>query len=310
MKQHGKLLKPSDFEIAWHEHLSPFLKKRITEAHLWYRELTSEERDVWLRKAIEFLVGQRAMYAGKHRRSQWENGWQENLREFKKKRDIVALDPHYFNKYPINRFRQRFIMALSENFERDILAVLEYWVFEKYLKNFPAVYEFGCGTGHNLLRLREMNKDVILWGLDWARSSQKLIRSVARYIHDPKLFARSFDLFHPDDRFILNKNGAIFTIAALEQTGMRYKKLIAYFLKQKPALCVHIEPTEETLDPNNLLDYLSIKYFEKRKYLSGFIAYLRDLEKKKKVKVINIQRSFIGSFYIDGYSIIVWKPLQ
>jgi hypothetical protein len=30
------------------------------------------------------------------------------------------------------------------------------WVFEKYITNVDSVYEFGCGTGHNLLRVRDL----------------------------------------------------------------------------------------------------------------------------------------------------------
>ena len=303
-----KRMHAADFEVAWQEKLTPFVKNKIKKFRLIYRELSATERDQYVRTVVDFLLKRFVVYAGKHRYEQWERGWGENLVLFRKTKKIGAILPKYF-KNPINRFCQRPILALYKNFEVDMLAILEYWLFEKYLKDFPVVYEFGCGTGHNLLRLRELNQNAQLYGLDWAHSSQKIISGMSKILKDKNLHAHHFDFFNPDKNFKLDKNGAIFTMASLEQTGNKYKKFVDYILKNRPALCVHIEPTGETLDPNNLLDYLSIKYFEKRKYLNGYIGYLRKLESEKRIKIINVQRSFIGSFYIDGYSVIVWKPL-
>jgi len=309
MMQKQKFMKPIDFEAAWKTKLSPFLKKKIAHAHLRYREVSDVERDEYIRLITKSLLSKSVVSVGGHRRAQWQSGWAENLDELTRTRKISAIVPHYFGKHPVNRFSQRFVIGLHKDFEVGMLSILEYWVFEKYLKTVPIVYEFGCGTGHNLLRLRELNKGAELWGLDWVVSSQRLIQSVAKILHDSKLMAQRFDFFHPDKMFALDRRGAIFTMAALEQTGKRYKPFVNYILKNKPALCVHIEPTGETLNPKHLLDFLSIEYFKKRKYLDGFIAYLRELETRGKAKILSVQRSYIGSYYIDGYSIIVWKPL-
>lgn len=297
-----------NLEQAWKTKLSPFLKTKIKEADLTYRQLTEDERDAAIIKITDFLLTDYVTFAGEHRYDQWESGWGENLTAFINK-EKNALIPRYFGKFPINRFNQKFIMALHKEFEVKMTSMLEYWLFEKYLKNHPTIYEFGCGTGHNLLRLREVNPDAELWGLDWAKSSQKLIEGVAKTLGDNKLKAHRFDFFAPDTNFKLDPKGAIFTMLSLEQTGDRYKDFVDYIIANKPAICVHVEPTSETLDRNHLLDCLSIEYAKKRKYLNGFIDYLKSLEKMGKIKIINIQRSHIGSFYIDGNSIVVWKPI-
>mgnify|MGYP001314491039 CR=1 FL=1 len=59
---------------------------------------------------------------------------------------------------------------------------------------------------------------------------------------------------------------------------------------------------------NNLLDYLSIKYSEKRNYLKGFLSYLQNLNEKNKISIIKSERTYVGSIFIDGYSVIIWKP--
>ncbi len=259
-----KKIREQDLERVWQTKLSQFVKTKISGANLAYRELTLAERDQAIKKAVEFLLTDFVVYAGEHRYNQWEKGWGENLADFKKDRNIQAIVPRYFGKYPINRFDQDFVMALDNKFEINLLSILQYWIFEKYLKTSPVIYEFGCGTGHNLLRLREINPTATLWGLDWVKSSQKIVRGMAEVLGDKNLKAYQFDYFNPDPSFKLDPTGAVFTFASLEQTGNKYKKFIDYLLKNKPALCVHIEPTGETLDEKNLLDYLSIKYFEKR----------------------------------------------
>ena len=123
-----------------------------------------------------------------------------------------------------------------------------------------------------------------------------------------KVSAKQFDFFNPDYEFKLKPCSAIYTVAALEQVGTNFRDFVNYLLKQKLEYCLHVEPIGEFLDESNLLDWLSIQYFHKRNYLQGFFNYLHELEKKGDIEIINAQRTFIGSLFIDGYSVIVWKP--
>jgi hypothetical protein len=126
---------------------------------------------------------------------------------------------------------------------------------------------------------------------------------------DNNIHGFNFDFFKPDHSFKLDKNGAVITISALEQTGIKFNRFVNYLLKNKPEICIHIEPIYELLDDNNLMDFLSIKYIQKRNYLWGFLDHLRKLESKGKIKIIKAQRTYIGSLFVDGYSVIVWRPI-
>jgi trans-aconitate methyltransferase len=170
-------------------------------------------------------------------------------------------------------------------------------------------YEFGCGTGHNLIRAREQFPELDLWGLDWARSSQELINKIALDTGDKKLHSHHFDYFNPDSEIRLDSNAAVFTIASLEQTGEDFIKFIDYLLANEPQIVVHVEPIGEMLNPRNLLDNLSVRYFRKRRYLNGLATHLEDLASQGRIEIVQKQRSFVGSFYIDGYSIIAWRPV-
>ncbi|HCY80414.1 MAG TPA: hypothetical protein DHV22_01795 [Xanthomarina gelatinilytica] len=59
---------------------------------------------------------------------------------------------------------------------------------------------------------------------------------------------------------------------------------------------------------NNFVDYLSVQYFRKRNYLDGLANTLANMEAAGEIEIVQQQRSFIGSLYVDGYSIIAWRP--
>ena len=83
--------------------------------------------------------------------------------------------------------------------------------------------------------------------------------------------------------------------------------MVDFLLIKKPELCIHLEPIDELLDNDKLMDSLSIKYFRKRNYLSKFLPYLESLEKDGKIEIIKKQRTYSGSYFIEGHSLIVWR---
>lgn len=242
-----------------------------------YRKLTKKEYDRSVIDMIDVLF-KPIPFAGKHRKDDWIKGWKSS-----------GNYPQYFGKHRVNRLNSKLVYALSKNYERNALYSLLTMLFKKYFSNERVIYEFGCGTGHNLRLLGKINKTAELHGSDWANKSWDY-----------------FDFFKP--KGTIKPNSAVYTIAALEQTGTNYKKFVSWLIKQKPSIVLHIEPIEELLDPNVLLDYLSIRYFRKRKYLKGYLTHLRKLEKQGKIKIHTARRSGIGSKFVDGYSIIAWSP--
>jgi hypothetical protein len=255
-----------------------------------YKSLTKQEEDKVIIEIIETLLDPSLPFSGEHRRKQWEKGWGENLKS-------GNTTPKYFGKYPVTRFNQQFVTGQDE---QDSLYSILSELAEKYLLHYDTICEFGCGTGHNLEYLRDVKQDIRYIGLDWAQSSNKLVQSLG-------MEGYNFDYFKP--KFLMPEGTAALTVASLEQVGKKFKPFVKFLLKAKPRVVVHIEPIPELLDPTNLLDYLSIRYMAKRKYLSGYLDYLRLLEKNGYIKILEAKRSGIGSKFIDGYSVIAWKPL-
>tara|TARA_B100000925_G_C21958921_1_gene452456 strand:+ start:312 stop:1232 length:921 start_codon:yes stop_codon:yes gene_type:complete len=300
-------IKAKHFEIF--NPLSIFFKQKLKEFSLSFKKPTNKERDIIINELVEFLNNEKTIVSGKHRKDQWENGWNENLLEFKKTKKLDALIPKYFDKFKVQRLNGDFIFPVENNFEIKFVSLFQYALFNKYFKNEKVIYEFGAGTGHNLLRLREINKNAKLYSFEWTNSGVKLINLVADFLNDNYLRGIKFDNFNPDFSIKLEKNSSIYTFAALEQLGNNFTKLLDYILLNKPKFIVNVEPLAETLNTQDLLQNLSIKYFKKRNYLNDYVIYLKFLEKQKKVKIIDSFRTGFGSKYIEGYSIVIWKPI-
>lgn len=147
--------------------------------------------------------------------------------------------------------------------------------------------------------------------MDWTSSSQKILKLIS--IKHPNIQGYKFDYFNPKFNKNLNlskKDWCCYTIASLEQIGDNFKKYVNFLIKNKPKLVINIEPINELMDKTLILDYLSVKYSQKRNYLEGYFSYLKVLEKKKIIKFIEVKKSYFGSLYINGYSILIWKIIK
>jgi SAM-dependent methyltransferase len=306
MKQVYNTVSIEDFEMAFGEPLSPFVKEKIKTFNFNYLDLDSQESQKEIINTFKHIFGG-IKKAGKHRVKEWDLGWGENRDHLSQSGSFADIIPRYFGKFPYVRWNQTLIKPQFRDFEYNMLQVLQYWLFEKYFQGLESVYEFGCGTGHNLLRVEEVNPTTQIYGLDWAQSSQETIELINKKFNK-KFQSKKFNFFDLDKNFQIGNQSGVFTFAALEQSGSDYKKFIEYLIAQKPEICVHIEPIAELLDPdNNLMDFLSVKYFEERNYLNSFYNFLKEKESDGLIEIIQQQRTQIGSYYIDGYSVVVWR---
>jgi len=308
-------LTPQDFRSVFRG-VSDYLAQRIDNYDLRHRPLTPDERERALCDMVKAIHEHPLSVAGPHRQDDWEKGWGENLSTRHHTQVLTAKEivrPYYYNKYPVVRWKGDLYAPLSPNYEYDMLCVIEDYIFDKYFRHYEHFHEFGCGTGHNLLRVRDANPKAILHGYDWAQSAVDLINSLpnlgpGRGIAN--IDARRFDFFHPDWNHRLKLPGScgVYTVAALEQVGTNFHPWLNYIMEQRPGIVAHIEPIGEVLDPNVLQDYLSLAYFKKRGYLSGYLQHLRLLESRSLITIHEITRTTIGSKFIEGYTVIVWSP--
>jgi hypothetical protein len=282
-------------------------KKEIDQYSIQVEDLTDSEKTQYKQVIQDFLSKEFVVYAGAHRIEEWNSGWGENSLEFEKTRDLDCLIPKYFGKYDVIRLDGDFKKTKSVNAELYTLRVLQKYVYEKYCKNFKNYYEFGCGTGHNLLELDRLSDEAGIYGFDWSNPPERIFKNINEFFGKQFKF-KKFDLTNPDNSVEFSESSVVFTFAALEQIGERNTNFINFLMDKKPSLCIHLEPMAELLDESEELQKLSIDYIKKRNYLSNFYNNIKLLEEQGKLEILEAKRTKVGSLFLEGYSLLVWRP--
>ena len=274
-----------------------------------YRKITGEERDQLILQVLNRIINTDLVRAGEDRQPDWERGWRENLEEFVASNyNLELLIPKYFKKNVPARLNLDYVMPVAPDFVFYYTHVFRTWVFKKYLADVKSIYEFGCGPGYHLAYLAQMYPDKNLFGLDWARSSQEILKLLAAHF-GWKITGKKFDFFQPDHDVVLAENSGVFTFGALEQIGGRHEKFIEFLLERKPAICVNVECLHELYETDKLLSFLALQYHTKRNYLSGYLTALQKLEKQKRLEIIKVHHQKFGNLFDDPFSFVIWKPL-
>ncbi len=280
-------------------------RNQINEFELSYNILNQDERDKYLLHVLDVLSSD-ITKSGEHRIVEWENGWGENLINFKNSKDINDLIPKYHSKNRYVRWNGDVVSPTTNNFDYKIHICFVDAILRHYMKDMKNIYEFGCGPAYHLLRMSQYDNTLKLNGSDWTNTSQNIINEINN-IMETNINAFNFNFFKPDYSINFPDKSGIYTVAALEQVGDNFKEFVDFLINKSPDVCVHLEPIDELLDKTKLIDKLSIDYFRKRNYLNGFLPYLEELEKQNKIEIITKQRIYSGSYFIEGHSLIVWK---
>jgi len=286
----------------------PKISDVIKDSDFRYRILSKSEKEINMIKIIDVLMSNSLKISGSHRKNEWENGWNENLIEYSTSNNIDSLIPKFVKKNAIIRFKGNCILPYDSNFETNFVKILRYYLFSKYFKGISNVYEFGCGTGLNLIALNELFPEKNLYGLDWSESSCKIINELSKKLNIKNLHGMLFDMFSDNSNYNLNKDSCVFTIGSMEQLGTNYHNFLNFLLREKPSVIINIEVNHAALNKNILFDYLATTYIEKRNYLKGYHVTLKELESKGIIKILE-NKDTIGNLYHNGYSYVVWKVL-
>jgi hypothetical protein len=238
----------------------------------------------------------------------WQAGWQENWTDFEQGGYATeSLLPRYIRPGHVLRLNQKYVVAASDCFERDFRAVFTHWLYETYFSSCDTVYEFGCGTGYNLLPLLEMYPEKRIYGSDFVPSSVAIINKLGQ-MYAGRVGGFLCDLTAPNEDLHLRPGSLVFTFGALEQLAGRFQAFLDLLLREKPELCVFVEPLYELYDSHDPVDRLAMELHERRGYTRDLLPCLQDLDRSGKIKVGKARRLFFGSTYMEVYSYIVWRP--
>jgi len=275
-----------------------------------YNCIEGEQRDQLIVSILKRIEEDSQIIGEPKRKSVWQNGWQENLNDFiKSGHDLNTLVPKFIRpKQPI-RFMQKYILPQAPEFELQFFNVYRQWLFKTYFNDVNNCYEFGCGTGFNLVALAKLYPKMKLYGLDFVKSSYDLVNEIAK-AHHLNLSGHLFNMIEPDAHLRIKFNSGVFTIGAIEQLRGKFHDFIEYLIQNKPKVVIFTEPMVELYDIERLEDYLAYKFQEKRGYTRNLLPYLKKLEKQGRVKIEKIQRLYFGSLFMEGYNLIVWRPVN
>ena len=241
-----------------------------------------------------------------YRKKIWYKGWEENLKQYKIKKSNKDLKPKFLKDNQPIRWNQRYYHTSSPEFEKKCQEIFVKFLFFTYMKDVDNIYEFGAGTGYNLVLGAQYFSDKNFYGSDFVQSAVDLINLVAKE-KNIKLKADLFDMINPDTNYKIKEKSAVFTMGAMEQLSGNVKNMFDYLIYQKPEICIHMEPEVGFYDKSILEDYLASKFQEKRGYTNIISTYLRQLEFEGKIEILKIKRISFGSLYMEGYNLFVWK---
>jgi hypothetical protein len=297
----AKLFKTSVFEI--NKYCSKNLIKKII-----FMYLNNKEKNDLTIEIINKILTDKQIIASRGRKNKWSKGWSETLSIYKKSGKSKSLLPKFYtarqNKY--FRLGGNFIKTNDTSFEVKMIDIYRDWYFKKYFSKVKNIYEFGAGTGHNLLKLAEIFPKKKLFGSDFVPASVKILKLIAKR-KNIQLKSFIFDMAKPNKKIKLQNNSAVYTAGSIEQLGGNIDQFIKYILSQKPKIVVHIEPCADFYNVKRLPDYLGSLFQSKRGYTANLLAKLKKLQKNDKIKIVKLCKSPFGSAMMEGYNLIVWK---
>jgi hypothetical protein len=281
----------------------------IEKSDFSYRKFEQPERDRIILEVLRKIQNDQQVIAAPERKDVWECGWAENLEMFKQSGcDPRSLVPKFLREKQAIRYNGDYILPTNPRFEYDYMTVFRIWLFQKYFSNMRHIYEFGCGTGLNLVLMAGLLSKCAYHGLDFVQSAVDLVNSIGDH-HPWDIQGRLFDMIHPDREFKLDQGAGVLTFGALEQLASRFEAFIQYLLEQKPVVVVHVEPTIELYDEDVLFDHLAIEFHRKRGYSEKLLPYLQSLESENTIKLEKVKRLNFGSLFMEGYTYMIWTPV-
>ncbi|MCI8856689.1 MAG: class I SAM-dependent methyltransferase [Clostridiaceae bacterium] len=276
---------------------------------LSFHPLKGKERDDTILAALKRIQQDTQIVGTEERTQVWQDGWNEILQRFIESGcRLDSLQPQYYREHTPIRLHKDFVVSDNPRFEYELQQFIKESVFQQYLSDVSNIYEFGCGTGYNLVMLARMFPEKQLYGLDFVPSAIEILRLLSEK-HGLPISGKLFNIKQPDMDYTLAPGSGICTFVCLEQVSDQFEAFLQYLLVQKPAICVHLEPIVELYDDNNLIDWMAKQFHNKRHYLSGFYPRLLELEQEKQLELLHVQRLEFGNMNHEGYTLVVWRPV-
>ena len=205
-----------------------------------YEVIEGDEREDLILNILKAIEEDKKVVATPQRTEVWYNGWKENLDDFTANQTINDIIPKFYKPNNIVRLNKQYIKPSDPYFEINYVKLILLYICNRFIgSDIKNVYEFGCGTGFNLITLAEQRKDVNMYGADFVQSSVDLTNEIGNQFN-LKIQGSLFNMIEPSYNFQICKDSCAFTFASIEQIANQSANFINYLLHQKPRICFHI----------------------------------------------------------------------
>jgi hypothetical protein len=301
-------IKSPDFLLSFGaKELSRLCLELIEKYNFKLSKITGTERDELILKIVKRISEDKQIVGAPDRTEVWHNGWAGNLEAFRSRPDAedVLLPKFIKSNQPI-RWMKEYWWPENEQFEKNYIDVIRAYIFSEFMESCNTIYEFGAGTGHNLLAASEIYPEKRLVGTDFVQSSVDLIREIGE-VKSIDLKSEIFNMLKPNQDLNLDSGSGVLTFGALEQLAGKLDNIFDYFLQQPASIYVHIEPAIELYDVTLIEDYLASLFQGRRGYSAGLVSKLKAMEKGGQIELLECRRLGFGSLMMEGYNLFVWK---
>ena len=196
-----KTITVADFAKSFGTHEDTFstsCRQLIVECDFRYRDIEGDELNTLILSVLKRIDEDRQVIASQERQAVWEKGWQENLDEFiASEFDENKLVPKFIRSNVPIRYMQKYIFPEHAEFELSYVKVFRQWYLENFFSDVDNIYEFGCGTGFNLLAAAGLFPQKHFFGSDFVQSSVDLVNAIGESKAIP-LSAEIFDMMQPN----------------------------------------------------------------------------------------------------------------
>ena len=207
-------------------------KNLIKKYKLKYEQLIIKDRKILKKNSFLKIKNDKQKIARPYRKKIWYDGWQENYNEFKKTKNLKSIIPKYYTRKNINIFRLggKFVRSYDSNFELKLLDIYRNWFLRSYFKKCSNIYEFGVGSGNNIISASKIFPKKNFYGLDFVKSSVNLINLIGK--KQKNISGVLFDMNKPNYKLKISKNSGFFSIGALEQLNDELDNILNFFIKK------------------------------------------------------------------------------
>ena len=238
----------------------------------------------------------------------WEIGWKENLIEILNSKDFEnALIPKYLTKSKNLRVNGKYyrVEQISD------IPLIHHQIIDSLLRKLPKVdfekiIELGAGSCNNAKLINNLFPNTPLLLTDWSNESISIAKHLTTLLSN-KISGAFYDFFALENKVDLF-NCLVITVHSLEQIGSDMT-VLERILAKRPKLVLNIEPIVEDYETSSEAGTLLIKLHNQRDYFTGFPSWLRDNEKKGKLRILQSGKVKIGTEISEPYSFYIWEPI-